>query len=91
MLLMQAQTFKPADVAAAFADLRDGPKSFGVSGSGVSSVAGGSAPSPSSSEPKPKAPRRSVGDDGEDDGEGLFVIGDDGSESSEVRTLACSL
>lgn len=96
---IQAQSLKPADVAAAFADLRDGPKNspFVVTSSMTAAAAASAAatanPSPMNA-PNTGANLRTqppvygsveIEEEEEDDGGGLFVIGDDGSEASEVR------
>lgn len=76
----QAQSLKPADVAAAFAELRDGPKASANTRA-------------SESTPEASASRGQVVEveeieveveDNEDESGGLFIIGDDGSEASEV-------
>ena len=84
---MQAQAFKAADVAAAFAELRDGPKASGAVWTGTTAVStpiGGVSDNPA----QVVEVQEILGDedeDDEDDAGGLFVIGDDGSEASEVR------
>ena len=79
---MQAQSLKAADMAAAWSELRDGPKaSVAVGTTAVSTPIGGV-----SNKPKQVVEVQEIlGDeDEEDDVGGLFVIGDDGSEASEV-------
>lgn len=84
---MQAQAFKAADVAAAWSELRDGPKaSVGTDTTAVSTPIGGV-----SHKPKQVVEVQEIlgdEDEEEDDGGGLFVIGDDGSEASEVSRRA---
>lgn len=84
---MQAQAFKPADVAAAFADLRDGPKSNSPAAPTVSTPAGGVA----SKEPAGRSVEieEIVEDEEEDEAGELFVIGDDASEASEASEVRC--
>lgn len=113
-LCKQAQSFKPADVAAAFADFRDNgsPKSpFVVSSFAATTAASAAATATSSpfSEPSSSAGASAharsgdesagsssmsamgveIEEEEDDEGEGLFVIGDDGSEASEVCETVC--
>eukprot|EP00752_Nemacystus_decipiens_P001235 g1234.t1 len=77
-LFRKAQSFKAADVAAAFADLRDGPKSASAPPRG----SGGVQQVVEVEEVLDEA----TDDDDDDDADAgeLFVIGDDGSEASET-------
>lgn len=78
---LQAQSLKAADVAAAFADLRDGPKSSSSgTATSVSTPAGGAGSG------NGQMMQVVVEEEEEGGGEagGVFVIGDDGSEASEV-------
>lgn len=88
--VMQAQAFKAADVAAAFAELRDGPKASGAVGTGTTAVStpiGGVSDNPGQVVEVQEilGDEDEEDDDDDDDAGGLFVIGDDGSEASEVR------
>ncbi|CAM9653429.1 unnamed protein product, partial [Hapterophycus canaliculatus] len=92
-LFRKAQSFKAVDVAAAFADLRDGPKSFGASASpststaGLTTAAGGAAGGAGAQqvvEIEEVTEEDGYDDDDDDDAGELFVIGDDGSEASET-------
>ncbi|CAM9620253.1 unnamed protein product, partial [Scytosiphon promiscuus] len=89
------KSFKAADVAAAFADLRDGPKSFGAAASaaaaGLTSATGGAAGGATGARQVVEIEEVTDGgvsgdgdDDDDDDAGELFVIGDDGSEASET-------
>ncbi|CAM9662727.1 unnamed protein product [Ectocarpus fasciculatus] len=86
-LFRKAQSFKAADVAAAFADLRDGPKTFGAaSPTGTTQARGGAAGGGSGRGAQQVVEVEEVlgeEEDDEDDAGELFVIGDDESETSE--------
>lgn len=91
----QAQSFKAADVAAAFADLRDGPKTFGAaSPTGTTQARGAAAGGGTGGGAQQVVEVEEVlgeeeddDDDDDDDAGELFVIGDDESETSEVWCL----
>lgn len=77
----QAQSFKAADVAAAFAELRDGPKTSGAS-TAVSTPGGGVGVTRVN-----EVAGVIVEEEDDDEGGGLFVIGDDASEASEASEV----
>ncbi|CBJ33932.1 conserved unknown protein [Ectocarpus siliculosus] len=86
-LFRKAQSFKAADVAAAFADLRDGPKTFGVaSPTGTTQARGAAAGRGGRGGVQQVVEVEEVlgeEEDDDDDAGELFVIGDDESETSE--------
>ncbi|CAN0489282.1 unnamed protein product [Ectocarpus sp. 12 AP-2014] len=86
-LFRKAQSFKAADVAAAFADLRDGPKTFGAaSPTGTTQARGAAAGEGGRGGAQQVVEVEEVlgeEEDDDDDAGELFVIGDDESETSE--------